>query len=45
MGNEFYKQDDLFLMKELQGDDFLHPTALGHEIWAKVNKDKNIFLF
>lgn len=44
MGNEFYKQDDLFLMKELQ-DDFLHPTALGHEIWAKVNTDKRLQLF
>jgi lysophospholipase L1-like esterase len=35
MGNEFYKRNESFLMKELQYD-YLHPSAFGHEVWAKV---------
>ena len=38
MGNKFYKRDDLFLMKELQSD-YLHPTAMGHRLWADIIVD------
>ena len=43
MGNEYFKQNNIFLMKELQ-DDYLHPTSLGHKIWAKVCGDPCIHI-
>ncbi len=39
MGNDYFKRNEVFLLKELQ-DDYLHPTALGHRIWAEVSKEK-----
>jgi Lysophospholipase L1 and related esterases len=38
MGTKVYQRDELFLMKELQGD-FLHPTALGHKFWGEAIVD------
>mmetsp|Transcript_23563 Transcript_23563/g.26860 ORF Transcript_23563/g.26860 Transcript_23563/m.26860 type:complete len:309 (-) Transcript_23563:194-1120(-) len=33
-----YQQKDKYLLEELQ-DDYLHPSSLGHEIWAKAILD------
>mmetsp|Transcript_20456 Transcript_20456/g.31043 ORF Transcript_20456/g.31043 Transcript_20456/m.31043 type:complete len:591 (-) Transcript_20456:71-1843(-) len=34
IGNSYFtREETMFLMKELQRD-YLHPTALGHELWA-----------
>jgi lysophospholipase L1-like esterase len=34
IGNSYFtREEPMFLMKELQKD-YLHPTALGHELWA-----------
>jgi lysophospholipase L1-like esterase len=40
IGNSHFTRRDPFLMKELQ-DDFLHPSALGHQIWAEVRANFN----
>ncbi len=43
MGNRFFTRNEPFLMKELQ-EDFLHPSALGHQIWAEVSAKYDDFL-